>query len=451
MVKKYLFGNNLKENTFKMSESNQPFTIHEGNFLLQLNNETISLTGEVSYRWVPNQGVYFNGETNSFSQVLESFLDGNIESRPQLYISEELLCAVIITNINSQKEKNKVTVSGINTGRTGFGNPKLLVDKITFMIPNFKTIYEGLIRTVHEEQRFINSGRLILETDNYFITIDQNRQAQDEKRKLSMLGGYYCSHYGEIIHKYERITLESVRDILDCLGKFLSFMNGRRTAPILLQGFKDEAIIFTDYNSPVVDPYKTTSSWMPMQLPKEFNQNWKQFYSLWSESQDNKYFITTSIHWYLEANKNSGFQQGELILACAGLELIFNWWLVDKKGEKFPEKIPLKGKIKEVLCSINFPIDIPSHLEHLKALQETTSAISNGPDAIGYIRNALVHARKENREKLKYVSPLAQHQALKLALLYIEVALLSLINYKGKYADRTSPNLWRGDNEYSLP
>src|SRR5699024_10854313 len=161
----------------------------------------------------------------------------------------------------------------------------------------------------------------------------------------------------------------------------LSFVNGRRTAPLFLEGFKNGENVFTAFRIPKIDAYNDVLSWLPRAIFGELNNPWNVFYNLWTKNEDTQDALFTIVHWYVEANKNSGFYQGELIMATTALELIFNWWMISVKG-KFGEKdeISLSGKIRELLKEINHETAVPETFESLHEFSRNADGESkDGP------------------------------------------------------------------------
>src|SRR5699024_879282 len=140
-----------------------------------------------------------------------------------------------------------------------------------------------------------------------------------------------------------------------------------RTAPLFLEGFKNGENIFTAFCTPKIDIYNDVFSWMPQKIFKELNSPWNTFYKLWTKDKDTEDVLFTVVHWYVEANKNSGFYQGELVMATTALELLFNWWMVSIK-KKFKEKEIdcLHGKIRELLNEINLDTTVPDTFKNLQ-------------------------------------------------------------------------------------
>ena len=122
-------------------------------------------------------------------------------------------------------------------------------------------------------------------------------------------------------------------------------------------------------------------------------------------------------------------------MAQTTLELIFNWWLVELNGliqGKDSMNLLASNKIRLILSSAAIKKEIPESLEHLMKFMNGQN-IKDGPEAIVQVRNALVHSRISNRQKIKKIGVYARFEALKLAVMYIDIALLKILGYNGRY------------------
>jgi len=77
--------------------------------------------------------------------------------------------------------------------------------------------------------------------------------------------------------------------------------------------------------------------------------------------------------------------------------------------------------------------------------------LSDGIEAFVLIRNALVHSQEEKRKKLIKIAPAVLYETLELGLWYLELSILKVLNYKGKYQFRCSGEIWTGTNELNVP
>lgn len=442
----------MEPNRFKPEHPNKSITIHEGEFLLKWKEKEINIQGEIYFDWLPSLAIKFVGEIDNSFDAIDVFLKQDRE-QAELWLKNRRFGLFYITGMHDEVRKgiNKITISGIDADAPIFGNVTEKVEKITFLLPNFLVYNSGILRS-EENNRNSPMGKLTLETDDFLITIDQSANHKNEIQELKRTGGYHCLHIGEIIHKNKLINLNETNEVLAALTSFLSFVNGRRTAPLFLEGFKNGENVFTVFQIPKIDTYKSGFSWLPRAISGELNNPWNVFYNLWRKNEDTEDVLSTVVHWYIEANRNSGFYQSELIMATTALELIFNWWMISVK-EKFQEEEVgrLEGKIRELLKEINHETAVPETFENLqKYTLEVVVNPKDGPKAISEIRNKLVHAKKKHRKAQREIPVRARYEALKLSLSYIEVALLSILEYRYKYRNRASSTKWRGGDEVFL-
>jgi hypothetical protein len=150
--------------------------------------------------------------------------------------------------------------------------------------------------------------------------------------------------------------------------------------------------------------------------------------------------LAIAIHWYIEANCNSGFVEGSITMVQNALELLYNWLIVEKykiiKGED-SKNISASNKIRILLSKINIESSIPKQLDKLI---NSSDKNSDGPELFTQIRNAIVHSQEEKRQKIYNLEGGVKFQALTLGIWYVELILLFILNYSGEYYNRCSLN-----------
>jgi hypothetical protein len=180
---------------------------------------------------------------------------------------------------------------------------------------------------------------------------------------------------------------------------------------------------------------------------------WEQFSTLWKDN-NNKNFLISAIHWYVEANGNSGFTEGAIIMTQTALELLYNWWIIESKKMivgKDSENISAANKIRLLLSQLNIAHSIPSAFTHLQQFVDENENITDAPEAIVQIRNAIVHSQQEKRKKLDSIHYMAKHEALQLSIWYIEMTLLKILDFDDKYFNRCSGKMLASEAEVFPP
>ena len=91
------------------------------------------------------------------------------------------------------------------------------------------------------------------------------------------------------------------------------------------------------------------------------------------------------------------------------------------------------------LCRVS--LDVPPELDELVKLAKGRGL--DGPEVLTFIRNRIVHPPKEQNTVQRY----PYYQAYTLAKWYVELCLLKLGGFNGKYHNRTRKVRWSGQVE----
>lgn len=421
-----------------MPHANVPIKIYEGEFVLKDEANEIKIEGNIIFDWLPNSGAHFYGKP--VLETIEQFRSILGLKSYRIIVDGLEFGLGYITNANYGDIDNGAFIKGTLSQQAVFGDRSIPVNKIRFSIPNLRGFHGLVVKNITENSISITNNRLRLEDDNHIITIDKCYVFTERKKSLEEKGGYMILYAGELTCKKGSLTHSDITEILHCLNTFLSFLNGRRTSALFLQGIYEEQVIWCDYTNYFVDPYKAVESWAPTLLFVGFNELWNKFQSIW-EDPDDKNFLTSAIHWYVEANGDTGFSEGSIILAQTALELIYNWWIIEQKGMllgKDTENISASNKIRLLLSQIKIDYKIPVDFKDLQAFLDSTSNIADAPEAIVYIRNAIVHSQEEKRKKLSQIHYKAKYEALQLFIWYIEMSLLCILGFDNQYQNRSS-------------
>lgn len=431
------------ESSIAMSEANTPIEIHKGEFYLKNKDIEIKVKGSISFKWLPSLGQYFSGEviSKSNNNILSREVAKELTGKEFEIINKDLKYGkgiVVYTTVNQGGSLEGTFIKGKIHKLNVVGDKSISVEKIFFSIPNLRVIHGSVVK--NHTNRSLLMARLELENDDYIITIDKCPNYKAKLKSLKDNGGYIILYSGELKRKKGSVNLKDTGDIFYCLNTFITFLNGRRTAAVFLQGVYEDDVKWIDYSNKIIDPYKSVQSWMHEFSTKGLNDLWKKFSELWQDIND-KNFLDTLIHWYVEANSNSGFTEGSIMMAQTALELLYNWWIVEDKkliiGED-AKKMSASNKIRLLLSQLNISHLAPGRFTELQKFIDNDSNIIDAPDAIVQIRNAIVHSQEEKRRKIIAIHPNAKHEALELSIWYIEMALLRILSYQGKYINRCS-------------
>ena len=387
-----------------MAEPNQPISIYEGDFRLKQGKAEYVINGVIKFEWFPHSSAKFSGiiKTSSFD-IIKAFQSNE---KFELILDNLNFGNCFISNYSIS---SNVELEGTLIENAIKGDKTIPISKIIFAIPNLK-YFRGLpVKQTSSKGITAHRSRLIFESEDYVITIDKCVDFEAKNKFLSAKGGYILLYEGELIKKKGNLTFDNSKDLLLCFSTFLSFLNGRRVSPLFRQGIFKDKEIWTDYTGYFVDQYKSVYSWPQSHSIDGLDELWQNFSSKW-KNEDDKYFFKSVIHWYIESNSHSGFTEGSIIMAQTGLELIYNWLLIENKNlliGKDAENISASNKIRLLLSQLNVSNEIPKSFTNLQSLQDIVDA----PDAFVQIRNAIVHSQEEKRKKLSKMPSRIKYEA----------------------------------------
>lgn len=421
---------------YEMDLPNLSIIIFDGEFTLIYKEKTLSIKGRILFDWFPHQNVKFEGIVNECED--NPFVMFGISEEFELIVNGFTFGRALLTNTSLGA---KLKVAGIIQGQSVLGDKSISVSRINFTIPNLTELWGNLVKVINENGGVqLCKNRIVFENDEYIIKIDKSSKFTTLNSELTKKGGYVILYAGEIFKKKGSIQHDQLKELIYSFSVFLSFLNGRRCSPLFLQGIHNNEVIWTDFSAYNTDQFKSVMSWCPKFSIDGMNELWQQFCIFW-KNQNDKSFLDFAIHWYVEANGNSGYLEGSIIIAQVALELIYNWLIIEKKKlliGKDGENISGANKIRLLLGQINLKTDIPNAFKSLKQFVEDNNEVVDGVDVLVQIRNALIHSQEDKRKKLTNVNYKIIQETQQLSLHYIEYSLLSILNYKGKYYNRCS-------------
>ena len=432
----------LLNNGVMMSHANQEILIFKGIYILKTANIEIEIDGEIWFMWLPDFKARFYGNplVNIDFYNLTLLID-----RKEIVINGEVFGDVSGVDVKTGLGVIEGRISISNTSY--LGDISQMVDRITFSIPNLKEFIGLPVKYKSENNTVsISQSRIFLEDGEYQIIIDRCSNYSDLHTSLKANGGYIIQYNGELRKKNGLLNYDDGREVLHCLNRFLHLLNGINTSAIFLKGWKSSILKWEDYTPYVVRPYKYVYSWSTIDTFEHIGHTWNKFRKYWL-SIDDRSILISIIHWYVEANINSAFIEGSIVMAQAALEGLFNWIIIENDPAvnavlaKKLENKNAEAKLFLLLKKIELKNGIPESLSHLVGIKPR---IKNGPTAIIEIRNALVHGNRGKRRNLNLINSDVRIEVLRLSLWYIELLLLHALEYDSKYFNRCSQSFPNG-------
>jgi hypothetical protein len=240
---------------------------------------------------------------------------------------------------------------------------------------------------------------------------------------------------------------------LDCLGWFLSFCNGRWTAPILSLGCaQDSKFVSHEWRIPGISPYRVVRSWFSDLRRNVLSDVYPGFADRWSNETWSS-TLRSAIYWYMLGNAPGVAIENGVILAHVAFESL-GWTLFveDTKclSPEGYERLRAADKLRLLLNQCRIPLDVPSELPSLRQAAKDANW-NDGPGSLAAVRNSYVHPSIKNRDRLLRAGTDAEHQAWVLSIYYLELLLLYLCNYQGEFSSRLIGGVFTGQEVTTVP
>ena len=391
-------------------------------------NEVVDLDGRIYFSWFPIIGTKYEGKVIGDWKNWVKYAD----DRYTLNVGSVSFGEASITGYtNSVTNGNSLEVyaEGIVHKDAVKGNKEDSVISVRFIIPNFRHSYPEI--KLEDEEQVIEIYRR------------DWSDFQEKSDALSRKGGYINLHSGMLTIKGGSMNHSDVKGKVHCLSTFLSFLNGRKTSPLFLEGMNNEKAVWTDFGYYyTINHYKSVIVWPQKTSPKGLDELWINFCRLWKD-EGGRDFLLMAIHWYVEVNSGFIITETAIVTAQTCLELIYNWLIVEEKKILIgndSRSISAAGKIRLLLSQLHVPTSAPSALSLLESFVSEDKQVADVVDAFVQIRNAIVHSHEKKRKKLAAIDEKTKYEALQLATWYIELSLLYVLNFQEKYYNRCSRN-----------
>lgn len=414
----------------QMESPNERIFIYEGVFELRSDELEFEVEGTVFFDWYPHSRPRFTGEMKNVT--LDMYVKMNSINKFSIHIDGLFFGNGFLTNTSTNG-----SIEGVLSSDVVKGDRTIYVDKIKFSIANLRDFFGESIRT---NDISIGRNRVQFEDESYKIILDKRHKFKDYENLLVSEGGYLTLYCGELTKKVGGISFDESKEILLAFSTFLNFLNGRRSSAIFRHGLFEDELIWCDYSGYFIDEYKSVMSWPPKFSTEGLNEMWVAFKGLWNDENDRD-FLNTAIHWYVEANGNSGFVEGSILMTQIALELIYNWFIIEKKKlimGKDSENIQATNKIRLLLSQLELTSEVPISLNHLTTYLDENKLKMDAPEIFVQIRNAIVHSQSEQRKKIAKIPDMVKYESLQLGIMYVELSLLKILNYQGKFHNRCS-------------
>jgi len=410
-----------------------PITLYEGISKIKRNETEFDGHAEIKFKFLPKATIEIDAEYNSpkVGSVIddkEIYFSINNFKTSVFVISSQLQLEPVKTKLKLIPKQNNIQIS-LNTN----GESK-------FIILHLFDFFDFGIRDKSEIVNFSDgwSVRLdyfYLESKLYEIKIQSTRDTSKNIQSIKEDGISRLTQVGQIEKKDGLISIKEYHKLEIALTHFLSFAKGSWINPSCSIGKMDEnEINWYIFNAPK-NKWKSLDSWIdPLKNTSSMSELFPLFMDLW-ESERWEDTLKEVIYWFLNANDGSRGIDTGLILAQTALErLSFEYVVNEKKllSATGFKAIWASDKFRILFSSLNIPLDIPPELVNLIKESKNHNWL-DAPHALTEIRNSLVHPEHKKHGKFKFD---VFHESHILSLWYLEVTILAICRFKGKYSNR---------------
>lgn len=398
------------EQTFVLPENDFRLVVYEGTITLMSKDNLYDLRAQIFYSLSGEIELRFYAETEGVSlNVYDEYLPFSIKGKK---------CGSLLVTKLSYNSTSGVKLEGIVGYYSTINDDQILIARWYYI--NLPQLFGDIVR----RDKSFYRDRLVFKDGDFQIIVEN---ASIDKNKTS--GSNAISTICEIsqvrggIYPFDAVLSEIVS-----FTYFVSFIFGRRVAPFFIECFSQKGHL-SQYHRIGHNSYLNgLSSIIPDFHDKDMVNLWTLFRAKSTSSIDDKDILNTAVHWYLEANMNSGMLEGAFILAMTGIELMYNVLLGNIRGGKKNLEDKLRMLI-QLLC-------IDKYIDSVE---------------LASMRNCLVHYGQNNRKHYSTFSIEKKHLLFNSSLFLLEISILYWLGYQGRIKNRLSPSMWKGDGVVFVP
>ncbi len=308
------------------------------------------------------------------------------------------------------------------------------LNRCKFALINFPSLWGAQdIHRPTSENSSIVVQRIRLRADPWSIEFTGVDSLMSLDSRMRRVGGSSITHAGSITRvDGNDFTRYELKDVLEALHLFLSFVRGSYCGLAFLSGQNSQRkTVWKQWGTRKVEPWHgPLSTWVH---PTESEMLSKVFDGFWQRFTDPAWRDTVSqvLQWYLRSNEISEPEVG-VILTQAALERLSNATNDQVTGST-------GDWIAAAVKKARIDLQIPSQCQELKIIAERHTWM-HGPHALVAMRNDLVHPKP----KFGKVPVDAYAEVQHLGQWYIELMLLHLFGYSGRYFNRLESRAGEG-------
>lgn len=329
---------------------------------------------------------------------------------------------------------------------------------VTFHLANYTEISSSRIvqdRGTHDCGPVRDYSEIELNADGWRILVQPHRFTRELEWDAEKAIGNILNGIGQITRTNgEEFTISSVRNLIDALEYFLSFVLFQRM-PLLLcvgsSGTKRRSWqLWRTKNVQYVYGHNL-KTWVPICGGDLLSEAFTGFYEKWSTLEWHE-SLKLAIEWLLHAETQAAEENLNGAIAYAQIPFEMLASAASVEGHTAAEKIEQLLSLCQVSC------ETPMQCENLYALEKKTS-YNSGPKLIARVRNTVIHPSKANRGQLiQWASEYGVSaeaipgETYRLFKHYLILIVLHSIGYRGAYRTHLGgKNCWLDWQDQRVP
>ena len=423
-----------------LTELNQPVSVMKGPFRL-VGDADGTLGADLTFRWTPSTAITFNG---TYSRAVHSLSD--VQWTLHSLGTPVFAVPVAITQLTPGQDScglRGILRKAMTLGDGPFGS-------LRFSLANFPDYLGTHVQYEKDGSRGGAAVRLAVSGPQGNCCVDPIRDADEQRKRARRDAGFVISHVGEWSPSSGTMTIEEAEAVLKMLVFWFGLLRGAWAGPLFPEGLTAGRVVWQQFAAWKVAESRQVETWLPERSPIDLTDLFSGFAARWSESAW-RGPIRSAVSWLVEANSSRTSLESKIVIAQVALELLA--WVRMVETQKLHSRADFKrlsaaGRLRTLLHHIGITAAIPDYLRNLPALCKGDAF--DGPGVITKVRNALVHATDDNRAVIDSLEGSQFLECSQLALQYLELALLAICGYRGKYARRRWRG-WKGDDEVLVP
>ncbi|USG64398.1 hypothetical protein NDK47_19920 [Brevibacillus ruminantium] len=425
------------QSNFLRYQVNEDIVIYKGYCYITIEPFLIPFLGEIKIKWLPVPRLDFWGELVDNSDVI--FL----KERTSGYVLTDCGHLGNIGTITTEYNKRKDIISIFGSLQENQLQKDVIeVTCLIFCVVNCKDTGREFLKSTNGE--YIYRGRSYFELGDWNVTLDVREDREHYYKILNATVGYGITHIGKLEKKDgSKFTIEECESLLGALQWLLSFISCRNVAICNFKGITNSVdLIWEKYFIPSISGYRNAVTSFPIDMKLECMLeplHKKLLDPIWKQA------LPMIFKWYLES-QSADHIDNKIISVQPALEMIAWTYLVIDKGkikqDTFSRELRASDKIRLLLKEIGIELQIPE-LEDFKILRRW---YKDGVHLYTDVRNNIIHPI--NNKKINSLSDSQKNNILLLGRQYLELCILFLLQYDGKYFNRLNKKYGPKSYEY---